>query len=142
MATRKSFGWDSFSVRFIFAVIVVFLSYNPEGYSYFHWVRTDFPSITAIMAFAGVLLLIGWVILVRATLGSLGLFGIILAAAFFGILIWLVIDIFDLDAANFRFISYIIEIMIASVLSIGVSWSHVRRRVSGQLDTDELDRDL
>ena len=94
------------------------------------------------MAFAGVLLLIGWVILIRATLGSLGLFGIILAAAFFGILIWLVIDIFNLDAANFRFISYIIEIMIASVLSIGVSWSHVRRRVSGQLDTDELDRDL
>jgi hypothetical protein len=37
-------------------------------------------------------------------------------------------------------ISYIIEIMLASVLSIGVSWSHVRRRVTGQLDTDELDR--
>ncbi|MFV1984804.1 MAG: DUF6524 family protein [Thiohalomonadales bacterium] len=30
--------------------------------------------------------------------------------------------------------------MIASVLSIGVSWSHLRRRISGQVDTDELDR--
>ena len=142
MATAKSFGWDSFAVRFVFAVVVVFLTYNPEGYSYYHWVEADFPGITALMAFAGVVLLIGWVMLIRATLGSLGAFGIILAAAFFGVLIWLVIDVFGLDAGSFRFIAYIIMILIAGVLSIGVSWSHVRRRVSGQVDTDELDRDL
>jgi len=39
-------------------------------------------------------------------------------------------------------ISYIIEIMMASVLSVGVSWSHIRRRITGQVDTDELDQDL
>lgn len=136
------FGWDSFVVRFVFAVVVVFCTYNPEAYSYYHWVTEDISSFNVYKAFAGVVLLIGWAILIRATLGSLGAIGLALAIAFFGLLIWLIIDVLGLTADSQRAISYIVEIMVASVLSIGISWSHVRRRVSGQLDTDELDRDI
>jgi hypothetical protein len=142
MASGKIFGLDSFFLRFIFALIVVFSSYNPEGFSYYHWVSEALSEFSVIKAFVGVILLIGWIILIRATLGSLGLFGIILASAFFGLAIWLIIDVLGLSTDNIRVISYIIEIMLASVLSIGVSWSHVRRRISGQVDTDELDRDV
>ena len=142
MAVNRSFGWDSFLVRFVFAVIVVFATYNPEGVSYYHWIAEAFPTFTLLKAFAGVALLICWAILIRATLGSLGFIGIVLASAFFGLAIWLIIDVMGLSADNLRVISYIIEIMLASVLSIGVSWSHIRRRISGQVDTDELDRDL
>lgn len=140
MAAGNSFGWDSFLFRFVFAVIVVFATYNPEGYSWFHWVQEVFPSITILMGFVGVVLLIGWVMLIRATLGSLGPFGIILAIAFFGLMIWLIVDVLGLPTDSFRVISYIVEIMIAAVLSIGSSWSHVRRRFSGQVDTDEVER--
>ena len=90
--------------------------------------------------FIGVILLVGWIILIRATLGSLGTIGILLSIAFFGLAIWLIIDVLGLSADNARVISYIIQLMLAGVLSIGVSWSHVRRRISGQVDTDELDR--
>jgi len=140
MASKNNFGWDGFLLRFIFAIIVVFSTYNPEGVSYYHWATDSLPDFTVIKAFAGVILLIAWVILIRATLGSLGALGILLAAAFFGLAIWLVIDVLGLSTDNFKVISYVIEIMLASVLSIGVSWSHVRRRISGQVDTDELDR--
>ena len=133
MTTGVRFGWDSFIVRFIFAVVVVFSTYNPEGVSYFHWVKDDITSITIGKALVGVILLIGWVILI---------IGIILAIAFFGLLIWLIVDVIGLDTQSFRVVSYIVQIMIASVLSIGVSWSHVRRRISGQVDTDEVERDL
>ncbi len=136
----NAFGWNSFLVRFVFALVVVFATYNPEGYSYFHWIKDVFPSVTVYMAFAGVVLLIGWVMLIRATLGSLGMFGIILAVAFFGLLIWLIIDVLGLSTNSTRVISYIVEIMLVGVLSAGVSWSHIRRRVSGQVDTDELER--
>lgn len=136
------FGWDSFFIRFSFAIIVVFLTYNPEGYSYFHWVEDTFPSLTVFKAFAGVVLLIAWVVLIRATLGSLGGMGITLAIAFFGLLIWLIVDVLGLSTDSFRVVSYIVEIMLASVLSIGVSWSHIRRRMSGQVDADEIDRDI
>lgn len=140
MASKQGFGWNGFLVRFIFAIIVVFATYNPEGVSYYDWVYDALPEFSVIKAFAGVILLIAWIILIRATLGSLGAIGILLAAAFFGLAIWLVVDGLGLSTDNFRVISYIIEILLASVLSIGVSWSHVRRRVSGQVDTDELDR--
>lgn len=142
MATRKGFGLDGFFVRFFFALIVVFATYNPEGVSYYHWATEELPEFSVLKAFAGVILLIGWIILIRATLGSLGFTGIFLAAAFFGLAIWLIIDVLGLSTDNLRVISYIIGIMLASVLSIGVSWSHVRRRISGQVDTDELDRDI
>ena len=141
MATKKTFGFDGFLLRFVFAIIVVFASYNPEGVSYYHWIYEALPEFSVIKAFAGVVLLIAWVILIRATLGSLGFFGIILAVAFFGLATWLVVDVIGLSTDNIRVISYIIIIMLASVLSIGVSWSHVRRRITGQVDTDEIDRD-
>jgi len=140
MAKKKSFGWDGFLLRFVFSVIVVFSTYNPEGVSYYNWVYDALPEFSILKAFIGVVILIAWVILIRATLGSLGALGILLAASFFGLAIWLIIDVLGLSTDNFRVISYIMEIMLASVLSIGVSWSHVRRRVTGQLDTDELDR--
>jgi phage shock protein PspC (stress-responsive transcriptional regulator) len=142
MTLQKSFGWDRFIVRFIFAIVVVFATYNPEGHSYFHWIYEDLPAFSVLKAFIGVVLLICWIILIRATLGSLGAIGIILAAAFFGLAIWLIIDVFGLSTDSFRVIAYIISIMLASVLSIGISWSHVRRRLSGQVDTDEVERDL
>lgn len=140
MAKKKSFGWDGFLLRFVFSVIVVFSTYNPEGVSYYNWVYDALPEFSILKAFIGVVILIAWVILIRATLGSLGASGILLAASFFGLAIWLIIDVLGLSTDNFRVISYIMEIMLASVLSIGVSWSHVRRRVTGQHDTDELDR--
>ena len=141
MAMKNGFGWDGFLVRFVFSVVVVFATYNPEGVSYFNWVYDTLPEFSVLKAFVGVVLLIGWIILIRATLGSIGFVGVLLAAAFFGLAIWLIVDVFGLSTDSTRVITYIIEIMLASVLSIGVSWSHVRRRVSGQIDTDEIERD-
>ncbi len=141
MASKKSFGWDGFLLRFVFSIILVFATYNPEGVSYYHWALETLPDFSVLKAFIGVIILIGWIILIRATFGSLGFIGIILAAAFFGLAIWLVVDVIGLSTDNFRVVSYIILILLASVLSIGVSWSHVRRRISGQLDTDEIERD-
>ena len=60
MATNKGFGLDGFLVRFVFAIIVVFATYNPEGVSYYHWVSEALPDFTVIQAFVGVIILIGW----------------------------------------------------------------------------------
>ncbi len=140
MSTQKNFGLNHFFVRFVCALIVVFATYNPEGLSYYHWAVERLSEFSVLKAFIGVILLVGWIILIRATLGSLGTIGILLSIAFFGLAIWLIIDVLGLSADNAHVISYIIQLMLAGVLSIGVSWSHVRRRISGQVDTDELDR--
>lgn len=141
MASNEPFGWKGFLWRFAFAAVVVFATYNPEGLSYIDWILRTQPDISVFQLFIGVCLLIGWVILVRATLGSLGIIGIVLASAFFGLALWLVISFLGLSPGNLRVSVYIIEIMLISVLSTGVSWSHIRRRLTGQVDTDELARD-
>ena len=142
MATVSRFGWDSFILRFIFATVIVFATYNPEGMSYYDWIKDEFPTFTVYKGFVGVILIIGWIILIRATIGSLGAIGIILAVAFFGLLIWLLFDVFNIPTDSVRVVTYIVQVMIICVLSIGVSWSHIRRRISGQVDTDEIEREL
>lgn len=136
----SKFSWQGFLVRFVAALVLVFATYNPEHLSYFHWAFADRDTqVLALKVFAGVVLLIGWTIFLRATLRSLGLIGSALAAAFFGTLLWLVIDLGWVSVDNRRMMSYLLLIALAAVLSTGLSWSHIRRRMSGQLDVNEVD---
>jgi hypothetical protein len=64
--------------------------------------------------------------------------GLVLATAFFGTLLWLVVDMGLIAADNVRVITYLILTLLALVISTGLSWSHVRRRLSGQMDTDDV----
>ena len=84
-------------------------------------------------------LLIGWVVYIRATITSLGIIGLVLAFAFFGSLLWVVIDLGIVPANSIEIITYIILVLLSCVLSIGMSWSHIRRRMSGQLDVNDTD---
>jgi hypothetical protein len=36
-------------------------------------------------------------------------------------------------------ISWLVLILLAAVLAIGMSWSHLRRRWAGQADVDDID---
>jgi hypothetical protein len=94
------------------------------------------------MALAGIVLLIGWTIYLRATARSLGIFGLLLAAAFFGTILWLVIDWGLVHVDSVTAITYIILVILCGILAIGISWSHIRRRMTGQVDVDEVEGDL
>ena len=139
---KKGITWVGFLLRFITAIVLVFCTYNPEGYSYYHWVKDSFPAIEPLMILAGVILLIGWTIFLRATARSLGPFGLVLALAFFGTLIWLVVDWGLVPADSVRAITYITLIIICGILATGISWSHIRRRMTGQIDVDDIEDDI
>jgi hypothetical protein len=64
---KKGITWSGFLLRFTAAIVLVFTTYNPEGYSYYHWVKDSLPAIEPLMIFAAVILLIGWTIYLRAT---------------------------------------------------------------------------
>ncbi|MEJ2105745.1 MAG: DUF6524 family protein [Acidiferrobacteraceae bacterium] len=131
-------NWVGFLLRFLAGLVLVLASYNPDGYSYFHWIKNDFPSIGAAQAFVGVALVVGWAIYVRAALRSLGAIGLLLATALFGTLIWLIVDLGLIPVHSLKAVVYLVLILLALVLSTGLSWSHVRRRLSGQMDTDDV----
>lgn len=142
MAAYKGLTWAGFLLRLLVASILVFSSYNPSGYSYYHWVYENISSPTPWMALAGILLLIGWTIFLRATSRSLGMFGLLLAAAFIGVLLWMMIDWGWFQADSLKSVTYIILVVLCWILAIGVSWSHIRRRITGQVDVDEIEGDL
>lgn len=140
MATRTEFSWTHFLNRLLMALVLVFVTYNPEGWSYYHWAIQGLPPFSVEKAFAGVVLLIGWSMFVRATLLSLGGFGIVLAIAFFGTLFWMLVDRGWVPVNNLRAISYLVLLAVSGVLAAGVSWSHLRRRLSGQADVDDVEQ--
>ena len=137
----KEINWVGVGARFLLALVLVFATYNPSGYSYFHWGIKHISDFSVLKLFAGVVLLIGWAMFIRATLVSLGAFGIVLAAAFFGTLLWLVVDWGLVPADTVEAVTYLILIAASAVMATGMTWSHIRRRISGQIDVDETDVD-
>ncbi len=142
MAVYKGLTWSGFLLRFLAAFILVFTTYNPSEYSYYHWVSRNLSEPTPMMALAGIVLLIGWTIYLRATARSLGIFGLLLAAAFFGAVFWLAIDWGLLAVDNVTAMTYIVLVIMCGILAVGISWSHIRRRMTGQVDVDEVEGDL
>ncbi len=126
-------------LRFLFALLLVLLSYNPSGYSFFHWVHNSLSHITPYIVIAGLILLIGWGIYIKATLNSLGILGILVLAALFASLVWLFVYWGFLSVNNISAMAWVIEILLAALLTVGMCWSHFTRRMSGQVDVDEIE---
>jgi drug/metabolite transporter (DMT)-like permease len=144
MALHK-ITWQGILIRFLVALGLVFSTYNPHGLSYFGWVQSylnpkdEINASLPLLLLAGIVLLIVWTIYVRATMRSLGMFGLILAAAFFGVLLWLAIDFIPSLADNMEIIIDLVLVVFAGILATGITWSHMRRRITGQTDVDDVD---
>lgn len=126
-------------LRFGFALALVLLTFNPTGFSYAHWFAKHFPQITPLIVLAGLVLLGGWIVFVRATMRSLGAGGVVLALLVAAALIWLFVSWGWIDLANAGALTWVTLVVTAIVLAIGLSWSHIRRRLSGQADVDEIE---
>ena len=135
------FSFVGFLIRFVMALVLVLCTYNPSGYSWYHWFIHAADRLDPVLVFAAVVLLIGWVVYVRATLRSLGPVGTFLAVAFFAALTWVMISYGWLSLDNPTIFTWVVLTMLAAIMATGMSWSHIRRRMSGQLDVDDVDED-
>jgi hypothetical protein len=81
----------------------------------------------------------GWVIYWIATWRALGTVGVSLAALVLGAIIWLLFDIGLLESHSVSAVTWISLICLALVLAIGVSWSHVWRKLTGQINVEDVD---
>jgi hypothetical protein len=124
VAGRLRFG--TLLSRFAFALLVVGATYNPTRYSFYAWGERTGWQWRPTIVFVGVVLLIGWVICLRATLRSFGGLGLLLANAFFAALFWLFADWGWLPIHDVGAISWLGLVTVAAILAVGMSWS--RRR--------------
>ena len=136
---RPTFSWPNFLIRWAAALILVFATFNPTSYSYYAWVMDPVSGQWPLKALAGVVIVIAFVVFLRATWRSIGPVGLVLAVAFFGALVWVLIDFGLIEPGQGQQMTYVVLVVMASVLAIGMSWSHVRRRAAGQVDADDVD---
>lgn len=126
-------------LRWLFAFVLVAATFNPTPWSYTHWAMDNYAAETPLTVLLGLILLIGYVIYLRATMRSIGLFGILLVTAVVLALIWVLIDWGWLSLANTDLNLWLGIFALSVVLGIGLSWSFVRRALSGQFDVDDAD---
>ena len=128
-----------FLIRWLAAFALVAATYNPTQYNYSIWAWENFSTRMPVAVLLGLLLFVGYIIYLRATLRSIGTFGMVLVAAVFGALIWVLVDLGALSLDNSALNAWLGIVSLSLVLAIGLSWSFVRRALSGQYDVDDAD---
>ena len=132
------FTFRSFLIRWIIAIVLVLATFNPTQYSLVSWLFSEpYDADIPLKAFLFIVLLIAYVIFIRATLRSIGPVGIGLIVVLFGALGWVVVTYGGIEAIDTTIIVWLALLLVATILAIGLSWSHIRRRLTGQYDVDD-----
>jgi hypothetical protein len=134
--TMGGFLW-----RFGAALLLVLLTYNPSGESAYHWVTAAIgaSSFGPLHLLLVAVLLAGWAVFWIATWRALGTLGVTLATLVLGAIIWLLADVGLVKTDSVSAITWIALVCLAALLAIGVSWSHLWRRMTGQFNVEDVD---
>lgn len=127
-----------FLLRWLFALVLLATTYNPTPYNYVRWVADFGRQNISIAALAGLILTIGYIIYIRATLRSIGGFGMTLVIALVGAGLWVLHDLGLLKLDNGDLNTWLGLFALSLLLGIGLSWSFIRRKLSGQSDMDDI----
>ena len=129
----------SIIIRWIFAFCLIAATFNPTSFNYVSWAQDRYQEEMPLTVLLGLLLFVGYIVYLRATLRSIGGFGMFLVAAIVGAMIWVLIGWGLLSLNNPDFNLWLGILALSLVLGIGLSWSIVRRRLSGQVDMDDVE---
>jgi len=126
-------------LRWIFAFLLLALTFNPTDLNFVRWAMQNYATETPVTVLMGLLLTIGYIIYLRATLRSIGGFGMFLILAVVAALLWVLYDWGVLTLENRALNTWLGVFALSLVLGIGLSWSLVRRQLTGQADIDDVD---
>ena len=127
-------SWSGVMGRMLFAIALELLTFNPTGHSFYHWLTAPPTGITALKAFAGIALLIGWIACLRTAFVSLGLVGLVLGGALLAALVWLLVDLGWISVGSSTSYAWVVLLIVGILLGLGLSWSLLRARATGQVE--------
>lgn len=129
-----------FLLRWVFAFGLLAVTYNPTDVNYLRWALDNRDGSLSLVVLAGLILLVGYIVYLRATLRSIGIFGMLLILAVAGTVIWVLFDQGVISLDNPTINTWIAIFALSLVLAVGLSWSIVRRKLTGQTDVDDIDQ--
>lgn len=119
-------GFRSFWLNWLLTTALLVLTFNPQGWSYYHWLRSTegwvWPGL------AGIVLLAALALVARQTWRGLGPVGILLAAGLLVSISWWSADIGRLDLFDQRIIAWVPLLILSTVAAIGITWTRVAGR--------------
>lgn len=121
--------------RLLSVSVLVAGTYNPSGYSYYHWVTTTGEGSLLFKSCVGVAVLIGYIICVAATWRSLGRLLLIPGLILIASLIWLLWHLDLIDLADPRQRILVLEFALVVVFTAGICFSQIRFRLAGLMDS-------
>lgn len=128
-----------FIIRWVCAFALLALTYNPTPYNYVRWSLDYGEQNFSLAVLLGLCLLVFYIIYLRATLRSIGAFGMALVLALVGAILWVAYDFGVLTLEDPGLNTWIGLFAMSLVLGVGISWSIVRRQLTGQADMDDVD---
>ena len=126
-------------LRWLGAFILLAATFNPTQYNFTRWAQANWETQMPLTLLFGLLLGVGYIIYIGATFRSLGAFGMLVIAALFGAVIWVLIDWGVLSLGNTNLTVWLGILALSLILGIGLSWSILRQRLSGQASVDEIE---
>ena len=129
---RRTYLWQ-FIRGLLLVQFLLFATWNNSGYSYFGWV-TGAHRFTALMAVAGIALLVAHVVVIRIAFVALNYAGIIAASLLLTVLLLTCsqLDLIELEPLT-RQVEFWLCIA-AAIVSIGIAWAKYQQRISGQIN--------
>jgi hypothetical protein len=125
-------------LRWLGAFLLLAAIFNPTRWNYVTWAREAWADQMPLIVFSGLLLAVAAMVYIVATMRSIGILGALVIAAIFGAGLWVLTDWGLLALGNSALTVWLAIFALSLILGIGMSWSILRQRLSGQQTTDEV----
>ena len=126
-------------LRWLGAFALLAATFNPTSWNFVRWAEANYTTQMPLTLLLGLLLGVGYLIYIGATLRSIGTFGVILVGAIVGALVWVLTDYGVLTLGSTALMIWLGIFALSVVLGVGLSWSILRQRLSGQASVDEIE---
>jgi hypothetical protein len=129
-----------FFSRLFGVLFMVFSTYNPTGWSLWHWFGTGWPRDWTLLLPLSAAYLVAYVIIVRAAYRSLRPSGMALTIALIGSIVWVLVDAGVVPLENAGNLGIVLLYGAGALLAVGMTWNFLWLRLTGQVIVDDLTR--
>jgi hypothetical protein len=126
-------------LRWLGAFLLLAAIFNPTRWNYVTWARANWADQMPLIVFTGLILAVIAMVYLVSTMRSIGILGALVIVAIFAAGLWVLTDWGLLGLANSALNIWLGIFALSLILGIGMSWSILRQRLSGQQTTDEVD---
>lgn len=122
-------------VRMLAVLFLVAATYNPSGYSYWHWAMRADSTDWALKIFLGFLIIFGFSFCIYSTWRSMRLLMSLPLLLVIATGLWLLSSWGWIDLSDWLERTLALEASLVILLGTGVCFSLIRYRLSGQMDS-------